>query len=118
MMTGVECWESHECNKPGQLRTDCSVYKKRIAEKGNKPNGKTVETTAVAQGVMVETLEYNDGMLIESRFGFVSGLTTSGRASPLSPIPASSIEQRGYKKVHWTERGVNTLVESSRWFLL
>ena len=70
MMTGVECWESHECNKPGQLRTDCSVYKKRIAEKGNKPNGKTVETTAVAQGVMVETLEYDDGMLIESRFGF------------------------------------------------
>ena len=40
MMTGIECWESHECNKPGQLRKDCSVCKKRIAEKGNKPKGR------------------------------------------------------------------------------
>ena len=70
MMTGIERWESHECNKPGQLRTDCSVYKKRIAAKGNKPEGKMVETSAVVQGVMVETLEYEDGMLIESRFWF------------------------------------------------
>ena len=70
MMTGIERRESHECNKPGQLRTDCSVSKKRIAEKGNKPKGKRVETTAALQGVMVETLEFDDGMLIESRFGF------------------------------------------------
>ena len=49
MMIGIERWESHECDKPGQLRTDCRVYKKRIAEKGNKPKGKRVETTAVVQ---------------------------------------------------------------------
>ena len=61
MMTGIERWDSHECNKPGQLRTDCSVYKKRIDEKGNKSKRKTVEITAAVQGVMVETLEYNDG---------------------------------------------------------
>ena len=53
MMIGIERWESHKCNKPGQLRTDCSVYKKRIAEKGNKPKGKRVETTAVVQRVRV-----------------------------------------------------------------
>ena len=52
------------------------MCKKRIAEKGNKPKGKRVETTAVVQEVMVETLEYDDGVLIESRFGFVSELTT------------------------------------------
>ena len=33
MMTGIERWESHECNKPGQLRKDCSVCKKRIADR-------------------------------------------------------------------------------------
>ena len=118
MMIGVERWELHECNKPGQLRKDCSVCNKRIAEKGNKPRGKRVETTAVVQGVMVETLEYDDGMLIENRFGFVSELATRGTTLPLSPISVSSIEQRGYKKVHWTERGLNTLAESSRLFLV
>ena len=41
-------------------------------------------------------------MLIESRFGFVSVLTTRGTTPPLSPISESSIEQRGYNKVHWT----------------
>ena len=51
-LPGVERWESHECNKLGQLRTDCSVCKKRIAKKGNKPKGERVETTAVMQGVM------------------------------------------------------------------
>ena len=100
MITGIERWESHEFNKPGHLRTDCSVCKKRIAEKGNTPKGKRVETTAVVQEVMVETLESDDGMLIESRFCFVSELTTRGTAPPLSPISGSSIEQRGYKKVH------------------
>ena len=44
-----------------------------------------------------------------SRFGYVSDLTTRGTAPPLS-----SIEQREYKKVHWKERRLNTLVESSR----
>ena len=102
MMTGIERWESHECYKPGQLRSNCSVYKMRFAEKGNKPEGKGVETTAVVQGVMVESLEYDDGMLTESRFGFVSELTTRGTRPPLSPISGSSIEQRGYKKVHLT----------------
>ena len=78
MMTGIERRESHDCTKPGQLRTDCSVHKKHIAEKGNKPKGKRVETTAVVQGVMVDTSEYDDGMLIGSRFSFVSELTTRG----------------------------------------
>ena len=46
LMIGIERWESHECDKPGQLRTDCNVYKKRIAEKGNKPKGMGVETNS------------------------------------------------------------------------
>ena len=33
MMTGIERWESYECGKPGQLRKDYSVYKKRITER-------------------------------------------------------------------------------------
>ena len=40
--------------------------------------------------------------------------TTRGNTPPLSPISGSSIEPRGYKKVHWTESDLNTLVESSR----
>ena len=60
MMAGVGRWDSHECNKPGQLREDCSVYKKRIAEKGNKPEGESVETTTVVQVVMDETWKYED----------------------------------------------------------
>ena len=55
-------------------------------------------------------------MLIESRFGFVSELTTRATTPPLSPVSGSLIEQRGYKKVHWTVRGFNTLIESSRLF--
>ena len=77
---GDDCWESHECNKPGLQcvqETHC---------RGNKPKGKRVETTAAVQEVMVETLEYDNGMLIESRFGFVSELTT---IPPLSPISRS-----------------------------
>ena len=120
MMASIERWESHECNNPVQLRTDCSVYKKRIAEIGKKPKSEIerVETTAVVQRAMVKTSEYDDGMLIGSRFGFVSELTTRGTTPPLSPISGSSIEQRGYKKVHWTESGFNTLIESSRLFLV
>ena len=114
MMTGIERWESHECNKPGQLRKDRSVCKKRTAEKGNKPKGKRVETTAVVQGVMVETLECDDGISTESRFGFVSESTTRGTTPPLSPISGSSIEQRGY-----TGQNVDSTRWSSRvgWFL-
>ena len=113
-LTGVERWESH-----GQLRTDCSACRKRIADKGNKTKRerereREVETTAVVQRVMVETLEYDDDMLNESRFGFVSELTTRGTTPPLSPISGASIEQRGYKKVDWKERVFNTLVEASR----
>ena len=106
MMTGVESWESREGNKPGQLRKDCSVYKKRIAEKGNKPKGERVETTAVVQGVMVETSEYDDGMLIGRRFGDVSDLTTRGTTPPLSPISEYLIEQvstRTYTGKTWTQ---------------
>ena len=50
-MTGSERRESYECSKLGHLRKDCSVYKKRITEKGNKPEGKRVETTAAVKGV-------------------------------------------------------------------
>ena len=111
-------FDDDEGNKPGQLRKDCSVYKRRMAEKGNKPKGKRVETTAVVQGVMVETLTYDDGMLIECRFSFMSELTMRSTTLPLSTSSGSSISQRGYKKVHWTERGLDTLVESSRLVLV
>ena len=60
---------------------------------------------------MVETSEYDDGMLIGSRFGYGSELTTRGTTPPLSPISEYSIEQRGYKKVHGKERVFKTLVE-------
>ena len=77
-----------------------------------KETSPRVETTAVVQRVMDKTSECDDdGVLIESRFGFVS-------TPPLSPISGSSVEQRGYKKVHWKERGFNTLVESSRLVLV
>ena len=33
MMIGTECWESHECNKPGQLRKDCSVQETHCRER-------------------------------------------------------------------------------------
>ena len=62
--------------------------------------------------MMVETLEYDDCMLIENRFGFVSELTTRGATPPLFPISGSSIEKLGYKKEHWTERRLSTLAES------
>ena len=47
------------------------------------------------------------------RFGRVSLSTTRSTTPPLSPRTESSIEQRGCKKVHRRERGLNTLVESS-----
>ena len=56
-------------------------------------------------------MEYYDDILIESRVGFVSELTTRGTTPPLSPITGSSIEQRGYKKVQWTERRFNQYVD-------
>ena len=49
MMTGIEHWESHECNKPGQLCKDGSVRKKRIAERGNKPKGKSWNNSSSAR---------------------------------------------------------------------
>ena len=67
---------------------------------------------------MVETLECDDGVLIEGHFGFVSHLKIRGTTHPLSPISESPIAQRGYKKVHWTERGLNALIKSSRSFLV
>ena len=54
---GKETRVCHECNKPGHLRKDCFVYKKRMAEKGSKDK---VETTAAVQGAMVETWEYTE----------------------------------------------------------
>ena len=55
MTAGTELWEAHECNKPGQLRKNHSVYKK-----GNNPKGKIVETAAIVQGAMIERWEYAD----------------------------------------------------------
>ena len=49
IMTGIERRESHECNKPGHLRTDCSMYKKRSVEKANKPKGKRIENSSSAR---------------------------------------------------------------------
>ena len=50
---GKETRVCHECNKPGHLRKDCFVHKKRKAEKGNKEK---VETSAAVQGAMVVRL--------------------------------------------------------------
>ena len=113
-------------------------------EKTSLKERERVETTAVVQEVMVETWEYDDedhvfvfGHEVSAdvqrhekhsrkggasrsacRFGCVSVLTTRGTPPPLSPIAGSSSGQRGYKKVHWNERGLNTLVESSRLVLV
>ena len=40
---GKETRVCHECNKPGHLREDCTVYKKRMAEKGG--NKEKTDTT-------------------------------------------------------------------------
>ena len=42
-------------------------------------------------------------------FGYVSELTPRCTAPPLSSIAGSAIDRRGYKKVHWKERRLNTL---------
>ena len=94
------------------------MYKMRIAEKGNKPNGERAKTTAVVQGLMVETWKYDDenyvfvfGNEVSSdvprrethsctggasrsacRFGYVSEWTTRGTALPLSLMAGSSID--------------------------
>ena len=47
MTAGTGVLESHECDKTGQLRKDCSVYKKRVDEKEIKPKEERVETHAV-----------------------------------------------------------------------
>ena len=109
MMTGIERWESHECNKPGKLRKDCSVYKRLIAEKGSKPKGKRVETTAEVQGVMVETLKYDDGMLIGSRFSFMSELTIRSTTT-LYTILDLQLHSVG------TRRYIGQNVDSIRWW--
>ena len=112
----------------GHLRRDCFVYKKRIAEKGNKEK---VETPAAVQGAMVETLEYagedyvfafgeeviaavqrpETHISIDSgasryacQFGYAPDVTAKGTAPPLYSIHWSPIEQRGYKRVHWEKR--------------
>ena len=59
LSTGEPC-ETRECNKPGQFRKNCSVYKKRIAEKGNNPKGEKDETTVGVQGAMVERWKHSD----------------------------------------------------------
>ena len=62
---GKETRVCHECNKPGHLRKDCTVYKKRLAQKGgNKEKTETTAAvqgaTAAVQGAMVETWEYTE----------------------------------------------------------
>ena len=126
--TGV--WECHECDKTGQLRKDCSVYKKRVDEK-EKPKGERVETNAAVQGSVVETWEYDDERYVfvlgdemnagvqrrethsctdrgaarsACQFGYVSEWTTRITTPPRFPIDGSSIEQCGYKKAHWRKR--------------
>ena len=62
-----------ECNKLGHLRKDCSVFKKRMAEKGgNKERTDTTAAvqgaTAAVQGAMIETWEYIEDHYV-SAFG-------------------------------------------------
>ena len=125
---GKEIRVCHECNKPGHLRRDCFVYKKLIAEKGNKEK---VETPSAVQGAMVETWVYAEEDFVfafgeaviaavhrpethicidsgASRsacpLGYAPNVTAKGTAPPLFSIDGSSIEQRGYKRVHWEKR--------------
>ena len=135
----------HECNKPGHLRRDCFVYKTHIAEKRHKEK---VETSAAVQGAMVETWEYAEEdyvfafgeaviaavqrpethICIDSGasrsaciFGYTPDVTAKGTSPPLYSIDWSSIEQSGYKRVHWEKRDPagemkrigSTMVESS-----
>ena len=63
---GKETRVCHECDKPGYLRKDGTVHKRRVAEKGgNKEDAETTAavqgaTAAVQQGAMVETWEYTE----------------------------------------------------------
>ena len=118
MINGIECWESHECNKPGQLREDCTVCKKRIAERGNKPKRKRVETTAVVQEVIVETLVYDDGILIQSRFGFMC-LSRQREAQHLHRFRFLDLQLNSVGTRKYTGQNVDSIRWSSRvgWFL-
>ena len=114
----------HECIKPGHLRKDSFVCKKRMAEKGGN-NEKTETTAAVqaVQGAMVETWEYteDDGVFAfgegviaavqrpethsgASRsacpLGYAPDVSAKGTAPTLFSIDGSPIEHRGYKNVH------------------
>ena len=127
-MKGKETRVCYKCNKPGHLRKDCTVYKKRIAEKGNKEK---VETPAAVKGATVETWEYTEDdyvfafgeaviaavqrpethICIDSGAfrsacpsGYAPDVSAKGTAPPLFSIDGPPIEQRGYKKVHWQKR--------------
>ena len=126
---GKETRVCHECNKTGHLRQDCTVYKKRTAEKGG--NKEKIDTTAAVQGAMVETWEYTEDDYVfafgeaviaavqrpETQICIDSGasrsacpigsapdLSAKGTAPPLFSIDGSPIEHRGDKKVHWKKR--------------
>ena len=121
------------------------MYKTRIAEKRHEEK---VETSAAVQGAMVETWEYAEEdyvfafreaaiaavqrpethICIDSGasrsaciFGYTPDVTAKGTSPPLSSIDWSSIEQRGYKRVHWEKRDLagemkrigSAMVESS-----
>ena len=92
------------------------------------PKGARVETTAVVQGAIVDTWEYDDEDYVfvsgdevsadvqrrethsctdrgasrsACQLGYVSELTTRVTAPPRFSIDGCSSEQRGYLKVHW-----------------
>ena len=131
---GKETRVCHECNKPGHLRKDCTVYKKRMAEKGG--NREKTETTAAVQGATVQGAMIETWKCTEDDFVFAFGETviaavqrpethicigsgasrsacpfayapdvlSKGTAQPLFSIDGSPIEQRGCKKMHWEKR--------------
>ena len=122
---GKETRVCHECNKPGHLREDCMVYKKRMAEKGGNKEKTDRQQQCKEQWSKREYTEddyvfaFGEAMIaavqrpethicIDSgasrsacRIGFAPDVSAKGTAPPLFSIDGSLIEQRGYKKVHW-----------------
>ena len=92
---GLQCVQETHCRKPKRERQ------------------RELEQQLVVQRVVVKTLEYDDGILIWSHFGFVFGLTTRGRTPPIS---GSAIEQA------WVQESSRMLMQyvgrvKSSWFL-
>ena len=84
MMAGIERWESHECNKPGKLRKDCSVEETWEYEDEDYVFEFGHEVSADVQ--RRETHNCIGGASRSAcRFGHVSELTTRSTTPPLSP---------------------------------